>query len=54
MKNKISQERKKYLKKIKIKKLLVITTQLTILIGFLAIWEALALSLIHISEPTRP
>ena len=42
MKNKISQERKKYLKKIKIKKLLVITTQLTILIGFLAIWEALA------------
>ena len=42
MKNKISQERKKYLKKEKTKKLLVIATQLAILIGFLAIWEALA------------
>ena len=42
MKNKISQERKKYLKKVKIKKLLVVATQLTILIGFLVIWEALA------------
>ena len=42
MKNKISQERKKYLKKVKTKKLLVIATQLVILIGFLAIWEALA------------
>ena len=42
MKNKISQERKKYLKKVKRKKLLVIATQLTILIGFLVIWEALA------------
>ena len=42
MKNKISEERKKYLKKVKAKKLLVIVTQLAILIGFLAIWEALA------------
>lgn len=42
MKNKISQERKKYLKKVKTKKLLVIATQLVILIGFLSIWEALA------------
>ncbi len=42
MKNKISQERKKYLKKVKRKKLLVVATQLTILIGFLVIWEALA------------
>ena len=42
MKNKISQERKKYLKKVKRKKLLVIATQLIILIGFLVIWEALA------------
>ena len=41
MKNKISEERKKYLKKVKAKKLLVIVTQLAILIGFLAIWEAL-------------
>ena len=39
MKNKISQERKKYLKKVKTKKLLVIATQLVILIGFLAIAE---------------
>ena len=42
MKNKISQERKKYLKKVKTKKMLVIATQLAILIGFLVIWEALA------------
>ena len=42
MKNKISQERKKDLKKVKRKKLLVIATQLIILIGFLVIWEALA------------
>ena len=42
MKNRISEERKKYLKKVKRKKLLVIATQIAILIGFLAIWEALA------------
>ena len=35
MKNKISQERKKYLKEVKRKKLLVIATQLIFLIGFL-------------------
>ena len=40
MKNKISQERKKYLKEVKRKKLLVIATQLIFLIGFLVIWEA--------------
>ena len=43
MKNKkISNERKKYLKKLKTKNILIIFTQLAILIGFLAIWEALA------------
>lgn len=42
MKSKISTERKKYLKKVKTKKLLIVTTQLAILIGFLAIWEILA------------
>lgn len=42
MKNKISQERKKYLKKVKANKLLVMVTQLAVLIGFLAIWELLA------------
>ena len=43
MKNKkISNERKKYLKKLKTQNILIIFTQLAILIGFLAIWEALA------------
>ena len=40
--NKISQERKKYLKNIRKNKVLVLVTQIVVLIGFLAIWEALA------------
>ena len=43
MKNKeISNERKKYLNKIKLNKFLVIMTQVLILVGFLVIWEYLA------------
>lgn len=43
MKNKgISNERKKYLNKIKLDKFLVIVTQVLILVGFLIIWEYLA------------
>ena len=43
MKNKeISNERKKYLNKIKLDKFLVIMTQVLILVGFLIIWEWLA------------
>ena len=38
----ISEERKKYLKKEKKKKCIVILTQIAILIGFLGIWELLA------------
>lgn len=37
-----SQERKKYLKKIRKKKYLVLFTQILILVGFLALWEILA------------
>ena len=40
--NKISQERKKYLKNIRKNKVLVLVTQIMILVGFLAIWEVLA------------
>ena len=40
--NKISQERKKYLKNIRINKVLVLVTQIMVLVGFLAIWEVLA------------
>ncbi len=38
----ISEERKKYLRKIKKEKILVLLTQITLLIGFIAIWEILA------------
>ena len=38
----LSTERKKYLKKEKTKKFLVFTTQILILVGFLALWEILA------------
>ena len=41
-KAKISNERKKYLKKIKINKFIVFLTQIAILVGFLALWEILA------------
>ena len=40
--NKISQERKKYLKNIRKNKVLVLITQIMVLVGFLAIWEVLA------------
>lgn len=58
MKNKeISKERKKYLNKLKINKLLIILTQISILVGFLAIWELLANSKIIdsfiTSQPSR-
>jgi len=43
MKNKvISDERKKYLNKLKLDKFLVILTQVLILVGFLIVWEVLA------------
>lgn len=42
MNNSISTERKKYLRKQKINKILVITVQISILIIFLGLWEALA------------
>ena len=38
----ISKERKQYLKKIRIKKYMVLITQIVILVGFLTIWEILA------------
>lgn len=43
MKNReISNERKKYLNKIKLDRVLVILTQILILVGFLIVWEVLA------------
>lgn len=41
-KKEISLERKQYLKKIKQKKYLILLTQISILVGFLALWEFLA------------
>lgn len=41
-KKNISQDRKKYLRKIKINKIAVITTQIAIVILFIALWEILA------------
>ena len=38
----ISQDRKRYLKKIRIKKITVLITQMLILIAFIALWEILA------------
>lgn len=38
----ISLERKLYLKKVRIKKILVLSTQIILLIGFLILWEMLA------------
>ena len=38
----ISEERKKYLKRIKKEKLIVIISQISILVFFLAIWELLS------------
>ncbi len=42
MKNSISKERKEYLKKIKIRKIVVLFFQIFILIAFLVVWEVLA------------
>ena len=38
----VSEDRKKYLKKLKIEKIAVIFTQITLVVGFIAIWEILA------------
>lgn len=42
MKSNISNERRKYLRKIKTEKILVLLTQIFILVGFLILWEILA------------
>lgn len=42
MKTEISNERKKFLRKIKTKKIMILITQMVTLIGFLALWEWLA------------
>lgn len=53
----ISYERKQYLKKIKQKKYLVLLTQITLLVSFLAIWELLAnqgiIDSFIMSQPSR-
>lgn len=41
-KKNISQDRKKYLRKIRINKVAVLATQIVIVVGFIAIWEVLA------------
>lgn len=38
----VSKERKQYLKKIKKEKIIVITTQIVLIIGFICIWEVMA------------
>lgn len=38
----ISQDRKKYLRKIRLNKIAVITTQIILIVGFIALWEVLA------------
>lgn len=38
----ISQDRKKYLRKIKMNKIAILTTQIAIVVGFIALWEVLA------------
>lgn len=53
----ISQDRKLYLKNIKIKKFIILFSQITILVGFIAIWEILGdLEIIDtfiMSQPSR-
>lgn len=53
----ISEERKKYLKKIKKDKILVLLTQISIVVGFIVLWEVLAnLNIIDsfiTSQPSR-
>lgn len=55
--NGISEDRKKYLRKIRINKLSVLITQLLILVGFLSLWEMLANSKVIdsfiTSQPSR-
>lgn len=41
-KNNISEDRKKYLKKIRINKITILVTQILVLIAFIALWEILA------------
>ena len=57
MNNALSQERKQYIKHNRKRKILVFTTQVAILIGFLAIWEILAdMNIIDsfiMSQPSR-
>lgn len=38
----ISSDRKKYLRKIRINKIAVLTTQILLVVGFIILWEALA------------
>lgn len=42
MDKRISQDRKKYLRKIKINKIAVFTTQIALVVGFIILWEILA------------
>ena len=57
MNNSLSQERKQYIKHNRKRKILVFTTQVAILIGFLAIWEILAdmnvIDSFIMSQPSR-
>ena len=57
MNNSLSQERKQYIKHNRKRKILVFTTQVAILLGFLAIWEILAdMNIIDsfiMSQPSR-
>ncbi len=57
MKNNISKERKEYLRKIRIRKVIILFFQLFILIGFLALWEILAnkqiIDSFIMSQPSR-
>lgn len=41
-KKNISQDRKKYLRKIKVNKIAVLSTQIIIVIAFIVLWEVLA------------
>lgn len=38
----VSSDRKKYLRKIRINKIAVLTTQILLVVGFIILWEALA------------
>ena len=53
----LSKDRKKYIRKIKIRKLEILFTQITIIIAFIAIWEILAnkgkIDSFIMSQPSR-